>query len=116
MPLILLNFLIKLPKSIFDQLNKSLVTMDISNIEYAYEKTKRSMFVRYVIFLTISLLLHMLSWYYVTVFCGVYVSSSISWVCGGILTAIIKICFTQVLMPLIHAVVRLIAQKFPNKL
>ena len=69
---------------------------------------------RYFIALIFALILHLTSWYYVTVFCSVYIRSSINWFYGGLITLFTKFCITAPILPMIKLSARYFARKFDN--
>ena len=114
-PIALLNLLLIVPKEWYDCYNGSLIGQDIKEVKKGQEELYTKMRWRHLAFLTFSFILHMFSWYYVTVFCGVYIKSSVSWVCGGILSMMINIVIVQFSLPLIHTLMRTLARRFPKR-
>jgi hypothetical protein len=116
-PIILLNFLLIIPNEVYEKFNNGLLTVDLDKIELAVMRLNESMRIKHYLYIFIAFILHMFSWYYVTAFCGVYTMSSVSWVCGGILSIIINLFFVQILIPLVHVGFRTLAKTYPeNKL
>jgi hypothetical protein len=113
--MILLGLLITMPLKYRNELNESLRSKDPDVANQGYSRVHSAMLLRYILYIVFGVFLHLLAWYYVTVFCGVYISSSISWICGGFISLIIKIFITQLLLPLIHTLVRSLCLLCPNR-
>jgi len=111
-PIVLLKILATVPDRMYNKFNHALLTVEADKVEEANNILWRHMKWRYAAFFVLGLLLHLLAWYYVTVFCGVYIKSSVSWVCGGIISLIIKYIIVQPLLPFVLALLRLLAIKF----
>ena len=75
----------------------------------------RKMKWRHLTVIFLSFLIHMFAWYYVTVFCSIYTKSSVSWVCGGIISLILKMIIIQPIIPLVLALFRTIHLKWKTK-
>jgi hypothetical protein len=105
-----------MPKAYNAELNTGLKTKDAKSGQNVYKEVMGKMRWRYLLYIVVGTVLHALAWYYVTAFCSVYISSSISWICGGFISLIIKLFITQMLLPLIHTVIRAICVRFPNRL
>jgi hypothetical protein len=113
-PIILLKLLLIVPRKDYYTFNESLKKNDLESIKTAKNHLYSNMMMRYVLFVVLSFVLHMFCWYYVTAFCGVYIKSSVSWVCGGILSLIINLVIVQFSLPLIHTIARTLARRFPK--
>ena len=90
-----------------------ILTKDYKDIDTNFIIKKKKW--RYLLALLIALIFHFFAWYYVTVFCSVYTKSSVSWVCGGIISLIIKYLFFQPLIPLFKAFYRWMTYKYQKK-
>ena len=64
---------------------------------------------KYIMFLTISFIVIVFSWYYVICFCGIYAQSSSAWILAGLLSLVIDNCIIQITIPLIVSIIRYIA-------
>lgn len=113
-PIILLNPLLKVPDNIYKEYNEGL-------LEYEPEKANKSlntfyarMLWRYIIYTIIAIILHLLSWYYVTVFCSVYTKSSRNWLYGGIISLVIQLVVSQPMLPALRLVLRYFARSHTN--
>jgi hypothetical protein len=114
-PMLLLSLLLIIPVAYKNELNDSFKTKDAAIVNDCYHKLHMSMSTRYILYVILGVFLHLLAWYYVTVFCGVYISSSISWVCGGFISLIIKLFITAMILPLVHTCVRALCLLWPNR-
>ncbi len=76
---------------------------------------KKKMKWRYLFFVMLSLIIHLFAWYYVTIFCSVYTKSSVSWVCGGIISVVIKMGFVQPVIPIILGLFRKLYFKYQKQ-
>jgi hypothetical protein len=114
-PMILLGLLLIIPAAYKSELNESFKSKDPQIVGNSYGKLHFAMLVRYLLYVIFGFLLHLLAWYYVTVFCGVYISSSVSWICGGFISLIIKLFITQMALPLVHTCVRALCLLCPNR-
>lgn len=100
------------PKSIYNEYNLMILNKDTKEIDHSF--IVRKMRIRYIIVIFFSLVFHLIAWYYVIVFCSVYTKSSVSWVCGGIISIIIKMLIIQPIIPLFLALFRAIYFKYPK--
>ena len=113
-PIIMLNPLLKVPESIYKDYNNGLLDYDQESAKKSYYIFLKKMCWRYTLYCFFALLLHFLSWYYVTVFCSVYIKSSINWFYGGLITLFTKFCITAPLLPMIKLSARYFARRFDN--
>ena len=70
--------------------------------------------IRYIIFVILSSLINFFSWYYVVVFCSVYVSSSVGWIQGGVQGLLIDWLGLSLAIPLVKAVNRVLVRNYPK--
>jgi len=66
----------------------------------------KQMMSRYVIYGVFACLIYIFSWYYISVFCHIYKSSTIEWIKGFFISLIIDFVIVALLFPLIMAIVR----------
>lgn len=59
--------------------------------------------------------LHIVLWYFISVFCSIYVNSNYSWIIGGVISIVIEYIGVKVMLSLIKAIARSIAQSYKNK-
>lgn len=114
-PLIVLKLTLYTPKTVYEKYNLGLLSLDKEISIQAYIQYVKSMWWRYTIFIVCVSLIHLFSWYFVTVFCGVYIKSSINWFYGGIITLFIKFFVSQPLMAIIKTIFRIFVHIYPTK-
>lgn len=114
-PLIVLKLTLYTPKAIYERYNQGLLSLQKEIAMEAYIQYVKSMWWRYIIFIVCVSIIHLFSWYFVTVFCGVYIKSSINWFYGGIITLFIKFFVSQPLMATIKTIVRIFVHIYPTK-
>jgi hypothetical protein len=61
---------------------------------------------RYVIFITTTLLINAIFWYYIMVFCAVYIKTSVGWIYAALINVIFSWFFLQFANPVTLACVR----------
>jgi hypothetical protein len=69
---------------------------------------------RYKLFIGISLLINFICWWYVIIFCGIYVTSSTGWIQGSVMGIVMDWCIISLLVPFIKAVLRILIRKYPH--
>ena len=111
--MLILNTIVSTPASVYNEYNKMILTREYKDIDKNFIFKKKMC--RYILALSFALLLHLTSWYYVTVFCSVYTKSSVSWISGGIISLFIKFCIVQPILPFVKALFRWVTYKYPNK-
>ena len=109
-PIIIFKPILKVPAKYYEDYNKDILNNDIPKALEAYNNYLTKMWLRYVAYIIIAILFHLISWYFVTVFCGVYISSSMNWFYGGIITMIIKFIISTPIMSLTRTTIRYLAQ------
>jgi hypothetical protein len=109
----ILNFLTRTPESVYNEYNRMILTKDFKNIDHFFIFKKKKW--NYIIIIIFSAVLHLASWYYVTVFCSIYTKSSVSWVCGGIISMIINYLIIQPLTPFLKAIYRWMTYKYQKR-
>jgi hypothetical protein len=82
-PFVILKFMSRPSYSIYKEYNKMIIENNGVIEENFIDKKMR---LRYIIVITLSSIISLLSWYYVTVFCSVYPNSSMNWIYGGFVT------------------------------
>ena len=55
---------------------------------------------------------NLIIWYYVTVFCGVYITSSRGWIYGSVIGIFMDWCIVSILIPALKTSIRLIVRKY----
>ncbi len=112
-PMFILNFLTRTPESVYNDYNRMILTKDYKDIDQMFIiKRKKWNYIAVIIF---ALILHFTAWYYVTIFCSIYTKSSVSWICGGIISMIINYFIVQPLIPFLKAIFRWMTYKFQKK-
>lgn len=114
-PIIILNPLLNVPDRIYKEYNSGLLDYNPESANKSLNIFYYKMLWRYAIYTTLALLLHLLSWYYVTVFCSVYIQSSFNWLYGGIISLVIKFVITQPILPAIRVLLRKIALTYQKR-
>lgn len=112
-PIIILEFVSNPPKHVYDEFNHMILFSEPKDIDQ--NLINRKMKWIYLIVVFVSFLIHIFAWYYVTVFCSIYTKSSVSWVCGGIISLVIKMMIIQPIIPLVLALFRIIYYKWKTK-
>jgi hypothetical protein len=112
-PIIILEIVSNPSSSVYDEFNHMILFSKPKDIDQDFISKKMRW--RYFIVIILSLLIHMFAWYYVTVFCSIYTKSSVSWVCGGLISLIIKMLIIQPVIPLILVLFRAIYFKWRKK-
>ncbi len=67
---------------------------------------------RYRTFVTTMMIFNLISWYYVTVFCGVYLGSAKGWIYGSVNGIILDWCVISLIFPILRTSIRLIVRNF----
>lgn len=111
--MMIINFSIRTPAKVYDEYNKMLMTMNPHDIDKYWILKKKKW--RYLFALTFALVCHFVAWYYVTVFCSVYTKSSVSWICGGLISLVIKYFIVQPTIPLIKGLFRWMTYRYKKK-
>ena len=111
--MLILNFIISTPPSIYNEYNRMILTKEYKDIDKNFILKKKKW--RYLLVFIFAFCFHFIAWYYVTVFCSVYTKSSVSWICGGIISLIIKFFIIQPLIPLFKAIFRWMTYKYQKK-
>ena len=114
-PILILNPLLSVPQDVYRDYNEGLLDRDPQSANIHCKNFYKSMLWRYTVYIILVLIFHLLSWYYVTAFCGVYIKSSINWFIGGIISLLIQFIISQPLLPLIRTTIRALAKKYQNK-
>jgi len=79
-----------------------------------YEKFLKKHMARFITFFTLMFVLHILAWYYIVNFCGVYILTSVAWVYGGIVSFIMMSIFSVTVIPATSTLIRKVAQTYPK--
>jgi len=98
---------------IYYKFNKMILFSDAKDIDTDF--IQKNMRWRHIIVYALSFLIHIFAWYYVVVFCSVYTKSSVSWVCGGIISMVIKLFIIQPIIPLVLSLFRSFSFYFKAK-
>ncbi len=113
-----MNYLSKVPEEIEEEFNDSLLTKNKDVIGQAmydifnYRKQlAQRMRARNIIFIVVALIINTFCWYYMLVFCAVYMASSLNWLYSCITGLIISWFIIGILMPLVKALLRLFNRK-----
>lgn len=114
-PIIIFKPILKVPNRVYNAYNNKLLENKPQRALEAYKIFKDKMSKWYFLYIFLTLIIHLFSWYYVTVFCGVYTKSSINWFFGGIITMIIKFVISTPLISFIRLIVRIFVRHYPNK-
>lgn len=67
---------------------------------------------KYRTFVITMMIFNLICWYYVTVFCGVYIGSSKGWIYGSVYGIIIDWCLISLIIPILRTSLRLLVRKF----
>jgi hypothetical protein len=67
---------------------------------------------QYRTFVATMIIVNLICWYYVTVFCGVYITSAKGWIYGSITSIILDWFGISILIPVIRTGIRLIVRKY----
>ena len=78
------------------------------------DKFKREMTLRWIFYFFFAISLSLGMWYYVLIFCGIYSSSSYSWMVGSFISLSIDYVLVSSIIPLSLSVVRLLITKWPS--
>lgn len=69
---------------------------------------------RYVIWIIVNLILHLLFWYYVLCFCGVYINTNDDWLKAAALSIGLSFILFDFIFVLIKVLFWKLAKQFPN--
>ncbi len=105
--------IIAIPENYEEAFNKSLITEDLEKIKEAEKQFLRKMMIRYLVWSLFVCLTTFFLWYYIIIFCAIYLSSSIGWIKESLIS--IGIDFgVSFLIPLSITCIREIIRKNPS--
>jgi uncharacterized protein YybS (DUF2232 family) len=103
-----------IPEKYENQLNEALITRENEKVHTAYTLFRRNMMPRYLNFLIVAFIINFFCWYYVIVFCSIYVTSSTGWIDGALVGLLLDWCGLSFIFPLIKALVRYYIRRHPK--
>jgi hypothetical protein len=103
-----------IPEKYENLLNEALITRKADKVHIAYSIFRQSMMLRYFNFLTVAFLINFFCWYYVIVFCSIYVTSSTGWLDGALVGLLMDWCGLSFIFPMIKALVRYYIRRNPK--
>ena len=105
-------FMVRPPPVLEQKLNHAMKSKNISQILKEYDNYLSDMIVKYILFLNVSFIYIIFSFYYLIVFSTVYPESSLGWIAGGLITLFLNML--GIVIPLLITIIRSIVKPYPN--
>jgi len=108
------RLILYIPRDYAKNFNESLKTKDKIKIKDGYELYKNRMRCRYVIFITMTVLIEGFCIYYLVIFCNIYYLSSMNWFKNSLISIAFALLCLEPIIPLIMSLLRTIAFNFKS--